>query len=146
LFATEHLRPSVETALRRTRIDDGARIIPFRQPFVSAKHRYQSLQQEWKLVLNGESALVQGSDLSSWQRQAQQLENTLTALAERPSRNRLAVAIRQADTLANDLKRWLRSSESYRVVTWANRLQAITTILRFGEFRMLSGSLDVAER
>lgn len=144
LFATEHLRPSVETALMRTRIDDSARIIPFRQPFMSAKVRYRALQQEWKSLLEGKSALVKDTDLTNWQRQSQQLDATLTALAERPSRDRLETAIRQADSLGNDLKRWLRSAESYRVVTWVNRLQAITTILRFGEFRMLSGSLDVA--
>jgi len=143
LFAAEHLRPSVETALKRTRIDDSSKILPFRQPFTAAKVRFTSLQQEWQSVLQGESLLVRGEALASWQRQAQQLSQTLEAIAQRPSRAVLQSVVQQVDNLSEDLRRWLRLVDTYRVNTWVNRLQAINTILRFGEFRLLSGTLDV---
>jgi uncharacterized lipoprotein YddW (UPF0748 family) len=143
LFAAEHLRPSIETALKRTRIDENSKILPFRQPFTAARVRFASLQQEWQSVLQGESALVRGEALASWQGQAQQLAQTLEIISQSPSRERLQSAIRQVDNLSEDLRRWLRLGDTYRVNTWINRLQAIATILRFGEFRLLSGTLDI---
>jgi hypothetical protein len=144
LFAAEHLRPSVESALKRTRIDDNAKIIPFRQPFAAAKVRFSSLQQEWQTVLKEDSLLVRGDNLRSWQAQIAQIDRSLAAIAQSPSRDKLQTAIRQIDNLSTDLKRWLRLAEAYRINTWVNRLQAISTILRFGEFRLMNGSLDVA--
>ncbi len=143
LFAAEHLRPSVETALKRTRIDENSKILPFRQPFSAAKVRFDSLLQEWKPLLQGESVLLRGEALTSWQRQTKQLSQTLETISLRPSREGLQSAIRQVDALSEDLRRWLRLGDTYRVNTWVNRLQAIATILRFGEFRLLSGTLDV---
>ncbi len=141
LFAAEHLRPSVETALKRTRIDENAKILPFRQPFSAAKVRFDSLQQEWQTLLQGESLLLRGEALASWQRQTQQLSQTLEMISQKPSRERLQSAIRQVDNLSENLRRWLRLGDTYRVNTWVNRLQAITTILRFAEFRL--GTLEL---
>jgi len=143
LFATEHLRPSTETALQRVRIDENARILPFRQPFAAAKVRFDSLQQEWQSLLQGESPLVRREVVISWQRQANELSQTLEILAQKPSRKQLQSAIRQLDSLSEDLRRWLRLLDGYRVNTWVNRLQAIATILRFAEFRLGSGTLKI---
>ncbi|MFN3927914.1 MAG: family 10 glycosylhydrolase [Pseudanabaenaceae cyanobacterium] len=146
LFAAEHLRPSVENALKRTRIDENAKIIPFRQPFAAARVRFKVLQQEWQPLLNGESHLVRGENLRSWQRQTQQLQRTLTSLSDRPSPEAIRTALSQIDSLTADLPRWLKLVETYRVNTWINRLRAIATILRFGEFRLTLGIFNVAER
>lgn len=140
LFAAEHLRPSVETALKRVRVDDGARILPFRQPIASARARFTALQGEWHSLLHSHSALVSREHLASWQRQTTQLQNTLSALSDRPTRDQLKTAIRQVDNLAESLPRWLRLVDNYRVSTWINRLQAISTMLRFAEFRLASGA------
>jgi hypothetical protein len=79
----------------------------------------------------------------SWQRQANELSQTLEILAQKPSRKQLQSAIRQLDSLSEDLRRWLRLLDGYRVNTWVNRLQAIATILRFAEFRLGSGTLKI---
>ncbi|MGQ9864762.1 MAG: glycoside hydrolase family 10 protein [Pseudanabaenaceae cyanobacterium] len=138
LFAAEHLRSSFESVLQDNSRSQTDRVVPFRQPLVAARSRFQSLRQEWQSLLSGRSLWLRGALLERFQGKITEIDRLLTQVEQNPTPVNLAQAKRQIDELRNSLDVWLRLESlerPYRLDTWKNRLGAITAMLRYGAAR-----------
>ncbi len=138
LFAAEHLRASFESVLQDNSRSQTDRVVPFRQPFVAARSRFRSLQQEWQNLLSGRSLWLRGALLERFQGKITEIDRLLAQVEQNPTAANLAQAKQQIDELSRSLDVWLRLESlerPYRLDTWKNRLGAITAILRYGAAR-----------
>jgi len=138
LFAAEHLRASFESVLQDNSRSQTDRVVPFRQPFVAARSRFRSLQQEWQNLLSGRSLWLRGPLRDRFQGKVTEIDRLLAKVEQNPTAANLTQAKQQIDELSRSLDVWLRLESlerPYRLDTWKNRLGAITAILRYGAAR-----------
>jgi uncharacterized lipoprotein YddW (UPF0748 family) len=146
LFAAEHLRPSFEHILRHTQTSQDAKILPHRQPFAAAQARYTALKQEWEALLKSNLLWVKGENLANWQQQAESLDRALQTLNLQPTPANLKIATLELDRMSASLPKWMKLEnleQPYRVTTWINRLEAIASIIRYGEARLAKSRGEV---
>ncbi|MGP1375642.1 MAG: glycoside hydrolase family 10 protein [Almyronema sp.] len=141
LFATANLDGNFEAALNRIQGPATTQEpLPQQAPFAAAAARYQSLQQEWNLLLTNQQLWISEVRLAQWAAEVNLLGRALDDLAADPSARKLA----QARSRLNQLKTSLYSedielnttSNRYRLQTWSNRLTAIERLLAYGEQRL----------
>lgn len=105
-------------------------------PYQMAFSRYQTLQREWHWLLAQQKLWMDRDRLPQWVEAANRLEAEFQALAESPSRRRLAAV--QADlaqvrapishgALVNT------ANSSYRLQSWQHRLTTIEQLLNYGD-------------
>jgi uncharacterized lipoprotein YddW (UPF0748 family) len=155
LFAAEYLSPSFRSLLARSKATDENQIVPYRKPFAAAASRYAVLDQEWESLLASDRLWVRGENLANWQKQSDTLTTALDELSVQPSAERLDTALAALDVMIVNMPDWMRLEnlrKPYLVNTWANRLVAIDTILRYGDrtyfskMRITDNQLEPSDR
>jgi uncharacterized lipoprotein YddW (UPF0748 family) len=144
LFAAEHLRSSFEGILKNNRASQSSGILPFRQPIMAAQIRYGDLRREWQALLGKDNLWLRGASLENFKKEADNLEQTLGKLNDKPDPVKLQAAKSSLERLIVGLPNWLRIENlerPYRVTTWQNRLSAIASILRFSANRTVTDEL-----
>jgi uncharacterized lipoprotein YddW (UPF0748 family) len=134
LFAARHLNVTFQDILDRSRIPSS--LIPYRAPFSATAIRFAALRQEWEALLSKQQLWIAPSSLGEWQQQVDHLSKALIVLEKSPSESTLGQARTALKTMQDNLGDWMRSESlehPYRVTTWANRLNALETLLRYGE-------------
>jgi len=114
--------------------------IPYRQPFQSAVWRYQSLQQEWNLLISENRLNISQDNLNEWKSQANQLSDSLQRLAKVPS----VETLKQTQDLLTSFKGhfplWLKQQKTisqYQVEIWQSRLASVERLLNYGQRTVL---------
>jgi uncharacterized lipoprotein YddW (UPF0748 family) len=148
LFAVENLNADLQTVLQNTQGGEesvAAEPVPHRQPFQTAAARYQVLMREWSWLLENQQLWLQSSTQERWISSAHELERSLNALAENPSRPNL----QQARSRLNQFRRQLRGqvnvqsvSSRYRIRVWEGRLDTIDDLLAYGEAHALQAASE----
>lgn len=145
LFAAEHLRPSFKDVLKYLQTNQSEFVLPFREPFRAAQIRYMALKQEWQILIKSDRIWISKDDLVSWDRQIEALDRSLVELNRSPNRNSLRQAQTALDTMSTNLGKWMSLENRYRVLTWSNRLDAIGSILRFGDRTAFTSRFPTAQ-
>jgi uncharacterized lipoprotein YddW (UPF0748 family) len=133
LFAAEHLRPSFKEVLKYLLPNQSDYVLPYREPFRAAQIRYMALNQEWQILIKSDRVRISRDDLGNWQRQIEVLDRSLLELNRSPNLNSLREAQAALDNMSTNLGKWMGLESRYRITTWSNRLDAIGSILRFGD-------------
>ncbi|WP_017315855.1 family 10 glycosylhydrolase [Mastigocladopsis repens] len=110
--------------------------IPHRQPFQSAAVRYTALQSEWKLAVQNNKLRIPSTTFSTFNSQAEVVQNALKQLATDPNNSKLLTARTSLVRLQSQFREWMRLQaldNPYQVRAWENRLAAIEKLLRYGE-------------
>ena len=110
--------------------------IPHRKPFQTAAVRYTALQSEWKLALQNNKLRISSTTLSTFNSQAEVVENALNQLATNPNNTKLVTARASLLRLQSQFRVWMRLQaleNPYQVKVWENRLATIEKLLRYGE-------------
>ncbi|MBD0334899.1 MAG: family 10 glycosylhydrolase [Cyanobacteria bacterium Co-bin13] len=138
LFAATDLNQSLEAMLSRTQ---GQTATPLRGnsrqvSFQMAHARYQSLQQEWNLLLSNRQLWMEQPVLTPWVEEVNRLGEDLEALAAEPSARRARDAKLRLEKVRSALNERVlvqTTNSSYRLQTWRHRLTAIEQLLAHGE-------------
>jgi uncharacterized lipoprotein YddW (UPF0748 family) len=110
--------------------------IPHRQPFQTAAVRYSVLQNEWKLALQNNKLRIPSTTLSTFNSQAEVVQNALNQLATDPNNSKLLTARTSLLRMQSQFREWMRLQaldNPYQVRVWENRLATIEKLLRYGE-------------
>lgn len=138
LFAAADLTQSLEGLLGRTQGQTPATppAAPPQASYSLAHARYQSLQQEWGLLLNSRQLWMEQPVLSAWVSDVNQLEADLAALAAQPSIRQLQatqVRLGRVRAALNQGVLVQTTNSSYRLEAWRHRLSAIEQLLLYSE-------------
>ncbi|HEY9646907.1 MAG TPA: glycoside hydrolase family 10 protein, partial [Chroococcidiopsis sp.] len=143
LFAVADLNDTLQVMFSRTQgVHPTTRPdpIPYRQPFHTALARYESLQREWSVMLANGELRVWNSQQTIWNTQTAALDQALRALASNPSEQRLNTAKHLLYDFRTQLDDWVSlqsNNDDYRLRTWNNRLEAMDTLLNYGNHFIL---------
>ena len=141
LFAVEGFNTNLnfQTILNRIQgsaLDNQSQPVPYRQPFQSAAFRYQSLVQEWNLLVSENKLKMTPESLTEWKTQASLLSASLQDLAKLPRPEK----VKQAQTLLTAFNRrfpvWLtpqKAVSKYQLDVWQSRLSSIEKLLNYGD-------------
>ncbi len=134
MFAARQLTDELQTLLQNSAI--GSSQIPYRDPLGSARDRFGVLKQEWDFLLAQNQLSLRGTALDTWHVLTQDLEDHFERLVRDPSPAQLAATrqvLAQFQQAYPELMRSKALSHPYRVDTWANRLDSLEILLRYGE-------------
>jgi uncharacterized lipoprotein YddW (UPF0748 family) len=143
LFAAENFNPELEEILTRTQGQSSLeQPLPYRQPFQAAAERYLLLQKEWNIVLGDGQLGMEESVKKDWVRRMDNLAALLNQLATNPSADKLREAETALQSFQRRFSRWLgeyEKQEPYQVKAWANRLETVGQLLKYGSQTLGSG-------
>ncbi len=134
MFAARQLTDELQGLLQQSAISSSQ--IPYRDPFGAARDRFAGLKQEWDFLLEMNELGLRGTAIEQWQTSTQQVMDALDQLVGDPSPDRLSQArqvLAQFQAAYSELMRTEALSYPYRVNTWANRLDSVEILLRYGE-------------
>ncbi|GAB4529069.1 MAG: family 10 glycosylhydrolase [Pleurocapsa sp.] len=143
LFAAENLNSNLETLLNRIQGNPEAKTtepLPYRQPFHTTLHRYQSLQKEWNFFLSNNQLSVEEVTLKEWGERADGLGEDLQKLADDPSVKHFLSTQLALSSFRRQFPKWMKetkSIDSYQAKIWQNRLNTLDRLLSYGEKRIL---------
>lgn len=135
LFAAENLKPSLEKMFKETQ-GTTAKTIPHRQPFHSARDRYQALKQEWIFLLVNNQINIDPAYLQQWSEQADKLSDRFSSLAENPSQSNLQALQKDLSIFKVRFNYYLakhKQENQDQVISWTNRLTTLESLLKYGE-------------
>ncbi|ARV61700.1 hypothetical protein BZZ01_26515 [Nostocales cyanobacterium HT-58-2] len=139
LFAAENLSNDLNKVFSNTQgsVQSAQKEpLPHRQPFQTATIRYTVLQREWKLALQNNKLRIPSTTLSTFNSQAEVVQNALNQLATDPNNTKLLTARISLLRLQSRFREWMRLQaleNPYQVRAWENRLATIEKLLRYGE-------------
>lgn len=141
LFAVEHLNDGLRTIFNQTQGTQDIPLapVPFRDPFTTAATRFQSLRQEWELMLDSGVMWMRDSDRTELQTAADNLQSVLETLSSDPTRRDIRQAQAEVNAFISQFEDWMTLqsySHSYRVQSWQHRLTVIDTLLSYGGDRL----------
>ena len=147
LFAAENFDKPLENIFKKTQGQDiqQKQPIPYRDPFVSAHSRYQTLQQEWIFLLENQQIQIDRSYLQQWSEQSDALAKSLKELSENPSVSKSIAAQRKVSSFRLRLSRYLtqhKQNNAWQVEAWMNRLITVENILKYGETKVANQKSD----
>lgn len=140
LFAAENLRPRLEKMFEQTQ-GTTANPIPHRQPFHSARDRYEALKREWIFLLVNNQINLDPAYLQQWSEQADKLGDRFSTLAENPSQSNLQALQKDLSTFKVRFNTYLakhKQENPQQVTNWTNRLTTLESLLRYGERKTLN--------
>lgn len=139
LFAADNLTPGLQGILNKTQGEHQA-AAPQSNAFKTAHQRYQSLQKEWRWLMESGQLWVDPTLLRSWAREVNALEADLAALANAPNARESAVLRSRLETLRQGLGPGMdiqtATTRDYRIRAWRNRILSIERFLAYGEARL----------
>lgn len=136
LFATENLTANLETILNRIQTSSHPEPIPYRQPFVAAADRFQSLQREWQLLRDRGQLAMASPRLRVWSQEGDRVALALQQLASQPSPQHLRQAQTALAKFQQQFSGWMQQQQQaypYLVAGWENRLTALNKLLTYGD-------------
>ena len=139
LFAAENLDSSMMRTFSQTQGNNSTKVLPYREPFVTALDRYRSLQQEWNFAIANYDLKMNEATLQEWSEQSDLLESSLQNAIDRPTERNLFSAKLASRSLRQQFPQWMKQAkiDSYQVEIWRNRLDTIDRLLGYGERKLL---------
>lgn len=150
LFAAENLDSNLQTIFQRTQgaSDETSQPIPYRDPFGAAASRYALLIEQWNWLLDQNQLQIRQTQLDAWRSKTTTLEQALQTLAADPSTANLQQANALLQSFQSQFKSWMdlpTLSETYRIRTWQNQLDAIAKLLHYGEQTIIVERAEAAQ-
>jgi len=141
LFATEgfNSNSNLQDMLSRTQgsiLENKTEPIPYRQPFQSAKWRYQSLRKEWDLVLSQDNIDINSEGLIQWKKKSEQVSALLQAMTQNPTIDEARAVKYILSDLNKKLPTWLQGQTTIsksQIDIWCSRLASINSLVGFGQ-------------
>jgi uncharacterized lipoprotein YddW (UPF0748 family) len=147
LFAAENLSSRLQDIFSQTQNAVGVNAsdsvispqvtpLPYRQPFLTAVTRFDTLQKQWSFLLAQNQLQMSSTQLAAFRADAQTLATNLAQLAGEPNQSRLQAAKRSLNQFQSQFEHWMQShaqQNPYQVQTWKNHLQTLELLLRYGE-------------